>query len=380
MKDNKGFISISIIYSFFFVFIAIIVGLLVQYISNRTLLNRIKEDARDIVNESMISGFAKTLISAYGGVPAIKVLDDASLMSVTQDNEFGMYKKQDNYGTSYYYRGDVNNNYVQFGSYTDEVTFTVYGGDSIVIPSNSKMYWRIVRINGDGTIRLVYDGTQLVENGTKYFPFIGSGVYNKNSGSLEYLGYTFDDGNGNQTDSEAKLYIENWYENYLKDNYENYIADTIFCVNRDVTTDLTEESGYEHYLYGEDNKLICDNLNDKYTVNNATGNGYLKYPVGLLTEDEIVLAGGKSNDWTTSNGVHYLQSNNYEWTMSPYGFADDSCCLYGACVYVKGIKGYAMHLDNVSYMKLNYRPVINLRADVAFSGTGTIDDPYVIGE
>ena len=98
----------------------------------------------------------------------------------------------DNYGTSYYYRGNVTNNYVQFGKWADDTPDVVYGFYSsdtsssgsmafssmeecqkasdynnnctIVSRKGKPMYWRIVRINGDGSVRLAYAGTSAFSN------------------------------------------------------------------------------------------------------------------------------------------------------------------------------------------------------------------------
>lgn len=107
----------------------------------------------------------------------------------------------DDYGTSYYYRGNVINNYVKLGTWSNDAPDIVYGfstssqgedisnnylsyssleecqndnGDYInnctaVSRKGKPMYWRIVRINGDGTVRLVYDGTEIYTNNDKYY-------------------------------------------------------------------------------------------------------------------------------------------------------------------------------------------------------------------
>ena len=102
----------------------------------------------------------------YATVNTIQIKNTFSKGTTASDA--GLYKTQDDLGDSYYYRGNVTNNYVQFGSYAanSEVNGTTYTEETL-------MYWRIVRINGDGTIRLVYDGTTKAENGTSHISIIG---------------------------------------------------------------------------------------------------------------------------------------------------------------------------------------------------------------
>ena len=81
----------------------------------------------------------------------------------------GLYAMEDDYGTSYYYRGAVEDNYVKFAGF----------------------YWRIIRINGDGSLRIIYDGTQAHTNGTNSTNrlAITSQAYNANYNDAKYVGY-----------------------------------------------------------------------------------------------------------------------------------------------------------------------------------------------
>ena len=312
----------------------------------------------------------------------------------------GLFELQDDYGTSYYYRGNVDNNYVKFAGY----------------------YWRIIRINGDGTIRMIYAGDastidalpnklEVLANGyddssTKYTQ-IGTSKFNENYNDNAYVGYmygtpgsdNYNDTHANTNNSTIKTYLDTWYENNLK-NTENeaYIADTLFCNDRSVGSDEAIEYATNNYgdtygklgygtnitLYGAESRLIeemdlgkgnkatlkCPNKNDAFTVSDTVkGNGALTYPVGLLTIDEANIAGGVRE----KNYNYYLTTGNCYWTGSPYVYS---------YVYSSG-RARVRAVNYVGYFDYNYvdgsggvRPVINLKSDSLTQGSGVVTDPY----
>jgi len=303
---------------------------------------------------------------------------------ITNSSESGLYKTQDDLGDSYYFRGNVTNNYVQFGSYAanSEVNGTTYAEET-------PMYWRIVRINGDGTIRLVYDGTKKVENGILHTSVIGDSEYNSEVYDKKHIGYTYDDGNGNQVDSLIKGALDTWYDTHLEVTYGDKIADSIFCNDRSEASyaysdenhsPITDpnQAEYIDIYYGAYKRLRtykvpslkCPNKSDRYTASDTTnGNGLLSNPVGLITADEEVFAGNaafkKNTDYYLYNGFSY-------WTSSSSDWEDNAACV--VVWYVNnGFLG-GEYIDN----ELGVRPVINLKADVKFTGDGTIDSPYKI--
>ena len=112
--------------------------------------------------------------------------------------------------------------------------------------------------------------------------------------------------------------------------------------------------------------LTCPQQNDAFTVNDTSkGNGALTYGVGLVTTDEVVLAGS----WG-SNSNYYLYSGQDYWTMSPYYF--DSSWACESYVYSSGSAFY----DDFVYHTNGARPVFNLKSEVLLQGTGTASDPY----
>ncbi len=354
---------------------------------------------QNIFNPYKEGTLAYNLISKYDEDGPINILSNFNAPTV--DNEAGMYKAFDDLGTSYYLRGDVTNNYVKFGTYSEDII--AYRGyfptgtdfnevatleectsntllncvEYIYANEGDSMYWRIARINGDGTIRLVYDGIEKVANGTNHKATIGLIEYNTNFNDVKHVGYTYEstdaEGSTIQADSTIKAYLDNWYNNNLKTNYGKYIADGIFCNDRTIGS----VNGITQYFAAHDRlsvykpQLICANKNDRYTVDDITiGNGYLSNPVGLLSADEVLFAGGSASNTSSSNNTYYLSFEENYWTSSPSTF------LSGPYIYsVKN--GW---IDGGAFVRgyNGARPVINLKADVKFTGDGSFETPYEI--
>lgn len=117
-------------------------------------------------------------------------------------------------------------------------------------------------------------------------------------------------------------------------------------------------------------ELICKSSSDKFTVNINNGNGALDYPVGLITADEIAMAGGV---YGKSNTNYYLYTNQYYWSISPYNNSINDCYAYVFLVYPDG----TLMNRNVSH-DYHIRPVISISPDTIFTGIGTWDDPYEV--
>ena len=113
--------------------------------------------------------------------------------------------------------------------------------------------------------------------------------------------------------------------------------------------------------------LKCIQKNDAFTVSNITnGNGALTYPIGLITTDEAVLAGGSS-----INSNYYLYSGSSYWTFSPNYFNGSSVSM---CVVSDS--GDAGSSCTVNSHFGSVRPVLNLSPDVLNNGDGSMNDPY----
>ena len=180
----------------------------------------------------------------------------------------------------------------------------------------------------------------------------------------------------NTNDSTIKTYLDNWYKtNISGTENEQYLADNIFCNDRSFSSyNSGTGAGVSETYYNWNNwpqsksNLKCPQQNDAFTVSDTTnGNGALTYPIGLITTDEAVLAGGSSK-----NSSYYLYSGNEYWTSSPGNFYGYRSRAYVKYVYSSGIASYN---DNVNDLG-GVRPVINLKADILLQGSGTAEDPY----
>ena len=312
-------------------------------------------------------------LDTTGKCPSVNNDGSVNVTEVEATNGY-LCKAKDAYGDSYYYRGNVTNNYVEFAGF----------------------YWRIVRINGDGTVRVIYDGTSAHANGEASADRqIGTSAFNSSYKDNAYVGYmygktgasTYADAHANTNNSTIKTYIDNWYKtNIVGTTNEQYLADNVFCNDRSISsnkpgyyTNLGYGTNVTYYRWYNDpwesknyNKkmlLTCSQKNDAFTVSDTTnGNGALTYPVGLLSTDEIVLAGG----WNVANSGYYLYSGQYWWASSPYGFL-------GSEAVVLRVRPNGSEYGNGSVNLGNgVRPVFNLKAEVLAQGSGTASDPYRI--
>ena len=293
----------------------------------------------------------------------------SSFSSTLTTNTTGtIYQAQDDDGTTYYFAGNPTDNWVSFAGF----------------------FWRIIRINGDGSIRLIYSGdgsTQTTGDGTQVGTStfsISSSTYNNNA----YVGYmyTLNEVHGTEEDSGIKGVLDNWYlTNIQEAGYSGYIdTNAGFCGDRTSTTtdggapNDTGGTGTTETYYGARYRLYTnktptfecsDKDSDLYTVGGSNkGNKALTYPVGLITADEVAYAGGV---YGRSNSSYYLYTNSYYWTMSPFTFDDIGARVF--FVYSTG----DLNRNSVGG-SFGVRPAINLRADTHFNGTGTSDDPYTV--
>ena len=261
------------------------------------------------------------------------LITDTPTLTTSSNNtsdKSGLYKSTaTNTGKpTYYFRGNIENNYVSFAGQT----------------------WRIVRINEDGTIRIV------MQDGINSNANI---AFNSNYNNYTYMYYT---------NSQAKTTLESWYQTNIgsKTNLANKVASgAYYCEQAKAKYSDSWTSGSAtmttYNKYTPDFKCSSD----------GNGKGVVNASVGLLSYDEVVYAGG----YPYSNNDNYYLNNPaiYWWTMSPAGFWSS----YSRVWYVNAMGG-------VNYNSVNFitrlRPVLNLTADTQISdGDGTKENPFTIG-
>ncbi len=325
--------------------------------------------------------------------PTISERTDFSVTNVA--NTTGtIYKtnKTEDGSDVYYYSGNTTNNWVKFGGF----------------------YWRIIRTNEDGSVRLLYSGTSH-DTTTGY---IGTSEFNTSS-SVEpmYAGYMYgtsgslDSNRTNTNDSTIKIYIDTWYENNLLINYDKYISKTaIYCNDRSVPD--SNYSMSSEFEYGASKRLAINHtptykcggngtdglfestqaIADKFSASTTGGgNGKLKYPIALMTPDEISFAGGVSTidlsspyTWYYTNSINSAIVDKNWWLLSPLTF---SPTVSNSKTYISIVGSGSNTLSplggiftNPASNVLRVRPAISLSSCVKVTGTGTPENPYEIDE
>ena len=284
----------------------------------------------------------------------------------------------DDFGEVYYFAGNPTDNWFQFGTNS----------------SGQPLYWRIIRINGDGSVRLIYNGTSTSQTGDGTM-INTSQAFNNSFNDNMYVGYMYQSGqvHGLTTNSSIKTIIDEWYLDNLADEADDLEGNAGFCGDRTpysgsgTGTSNTDYAAYNRLHTNKTPTFKCTYEDasgvkqDLYTTpGSSKGNGALKVtpsdndstatPIGLITADEVAYAGGVVG---SNNNSYYLYNNAVYWTMSPGRFYyGDAGVFY---VYSSGSLipgGYVYNLYGV-------RPVINLKSAIAISGSGSTSDPFKVG-
>ena len=333
-----------------------------------------KEESNYLVNTNNLS-------AVYYIVSATKdSFTYKELTSNKNETEALLASTEDDYGTSYYFRGNVKNNYVQFAN----------------------KCWRIVRITGDGSVKLVLhnDNTSNVSNpcssannsdAAAFAHYNGStytSAFNTTNTDNAYIGFMYGKAgasdyastHANTNKSTILTNLETWYKNNLT-SYGDKLADVIWCNDKSTNsgvgygTDSTYYSAYNRF--NSSPTLKCPNDNNggslsKFTVDDTTnGNGNLTYKIGLLTVDEMMFAGLSSK----TNKTMFLQENtgdNLYWSLSPNTFSSGTNSI---ALTDSG----SLNVGEANDTKIALRPSIALKSSISLSsGSGTSEDPYII--
>ena len=292
---------------------------------------------------------------------------------LTTDNTKTLYTSTENGTTVYYFAGNATDNWVKFGKNA----------------SNQDLYWRIIRTNSDGGVRLLYHGTST----TATDAYIGKSAFNSSHDNIAYVSYMYGNlgsvanARTNQTNSSTiKTTIDNWYTSNLEaKDYTKYLSTTaVYCNDRTYTV-----SGSFTY-FGANTRLEtnktptydCATTEDKFTVDTSTGNGKLTYPIALMTADEVSFAGGvwetNAPTWYYYNSANGSSTGDTWWLLlSPYRWDGGFAGVFG--VYGSYRPG---RLSNTGADLIrSVRPAISLKSCVKTSGgDGSAGTPYTIEE
>ena len=288
---------------------------------------------------------------------------------LTTDNTKTLYTSTENGTTVYYFAGNATDNWVKFGKNA----------------SNQDLYWRIIRTNSDGSVRLLYHGTSTTATDAV---INASTAFNSSYNNIASVSYMYGSLGGilnareNTTNSTIKTIIDNWYKDNLNTNYGKYLSTTAVYCNDRSTSDNYEFGASTRLDTNKTPTYDCATTEDKFTVDTSTGNGKLTYPIALMTADEVAFAGGV--DATNAETWYYYNSANgsstgstWWWLLSPY-FWDDRYA------FVFGVDGSSSPGRLASYRvgsTYGVRPAISLKSCVKYStGNGSASDPYTIKE
>ena len=318
------------------------------------------------------SNTLKTPITTPGA--AVSTADEALLAST-----------EDDYGTSYYFRGAVTNNYVEFAN----------------------KCWRIIRVGGDGSVKLILhnDNPTGVANPcasannsasaafARYSGTTYTSKFNEKEDDNAYVGFrygtsgssTYTATHANTNKSTILTNLETWYNNNLK-TYEKVIADTVWCNDKTVTDKTYNPWNWSNVnglgygtnvtIYGATQRLVSTSRSAGGTGPSFKCNGELSKitsKVGLITADELAFAGYAHE---LENTTTYLQENIgtlWWWSLSPYDFSSIGAAVWG----VLGGNGY-FSTSGVSDHAGGLRPSISLKSTTNVTGDGTSSSPFVV--
>ena len=367
----------------------------------------------------------------------------------TETNTKRLYKATEQIGTNpvkdvYYFAGDAKNNWVKFGktkesscTYKGEKVYYIVDNKNSRNPENETectstnicyagqlrayfvggpesecsgegvtwitekatwseaikdIYWRIIRTNADGSIKLLYVGTSPDTTSG----YIGRSAFNTRIDDPMYVGYKYgttgslENNRLNTNDSTIKTYIDNWYKNNLT-AYTKYLSkDAVYCNDRNLASGETySTSTTNHFDYALSERIYtnkqptynCTNMSDAFSVNNTSAK--LDYPIGLMTADEIAYAGGEGDTTLDAPYAWYYTNANGEnitgrvssWLLSP-------CCWGGSylnVIYVGGSDFPGGLGDSYAAQNNTVRPSVSLSScNLISRGDGSPENPYVV--
>ena len=287
---------------------------------------------------------------------------------LTNDNTKTLYTSTENGTTVYYFAGNATDNWVKFGKNA----------------SNQDLYWRIIRTNSDGSVRLLYHGTST----TATDAYIGISAFNSSYDNIAYVSYMYgslgsvENARANTNNSTIKGVIDTWYKNNLNTNYGKYLSTTAVYCNDRSTSDNTYFGAYTRLKTNKTPSYDCAATEDKFTADTSTGNGKLTYPIALMTADEVSFAGGL---WGTNAPTwYYYNSAKGSSTGSTWWWLLSPASGNGSYAYVFFVVGSS----NPGFLSSTYvshtygvRPAVSLKSCVKTSGgDGSASAPYTIEE
>ena len=307
--------------------------------------------------------------------------------------KFGKYQKDLIRYRGYYSTTDTSyRDYSTMDECTSASSYNVNCTEYKYANTGDDIYWRIIRTNSDGSIRLLYHGTST----TSTEAYIGESAFNAANNDPMYVGYMYGtsgslaSNRANTNNSIIKGVIDTWYKDNLNTNYGKYISTTaIYCNDRSNPAG-GYNTGESTFLYGTGTRLKtnktptydCTNVNDKFTVDTSTGNGKLTYPIALMTADEVSFAGGvvfedaKAWSWYNNNSVNGSSIGKTWWSLSPNYWDNSYAYMFNVN---PSSDSFGQINGNTTGLTFGVRPVISLKSCVKIrGGDGSVSNPYTI--
>ena len=289
---------------------------------------------------------------------------------LTENNTNTLYTSTEDSKTVYYFAGNATDNWVKFGKNA----------------SNQDLYWRIIRTNSDGSVRLLYHGTST----TTTDAYIGTSAFNSSYDNIAYVSYMYgslgsiSSARENTNNSTIKTTIDNWYISNLEaKGYTKYLSTTaVYCNDRSISSDSINFGAFTRLGTNKTPSYDCAATEDKFTVDTSTGNGKLTYPIALMTADEVSFAGGlygaNTPTWYYYNSVNGSSTGSkFWWLLSPL----DSSTSGSSMFIVRGSSNPGRLNYNYVYSNNGVRPALSLKSCVKYSsGDGSANEPYTIKE
>ena len=357
----------------------------------------------------------ETILADNGGKTTIEA-KTADFTTVETSNA-GMYSYTEGTGKTYYYRGAVDNNWVKYGKFKeDQIVYRGYfdekSTDEVWCDGNSSpkyidystlsecqtgvnsnmygssynykckevtyankgddMYWRIIRVDKDNKIKMIYAGSKAPSENAKVAitgadTNMGFTAYNNDYNHAEYVGFQYTTGSqrGTTTNSTIKTYLDNWYTKYFNENIgASRFIKTTFCNDRN--TSSTWASTGSTINYAPYTRLSSSTPTPTFECNTAD---VVTNNFGLITADEIVLAGGK---YDSDNSAFYLNNNMAYWAGSPVRFSGRYSGVFVLKPFVGLAYGEVIIRDSVA------RGVVSLSSESKLLGSGTYNDVYTV--
>ena len=257
---------------------------------------------------------------------------DFSKIATTDE---GLFMAEDDEGASYYYRGSVKNNYVSFAGYI----------------------WRIIRRNGDGSVRLIYSGKTTSDTGNAVT--IGNSQFNSKYWDLTYVGYKYNEKFSLHENNETTGYY--WFTNTTKYNFgTGYTFD-------ELTKNFTL-TGTIKQLTWKDNhdEIVADNLyscletscNVVYKITGYYNDTTIIVQPISYSSDSYTSAVVNNTNSTMKNTLDVWYKNNF--TNYTTYLADETFCNDRS---VTGGSGYLIAQQTYygTFNRLYYKKTPNLK-------------------